>query len=171
MSAPAHVDEAAATIELRALPEYEPARRPTPVELDEEPGFPDRWSSLRPERGPQLVVEHPATGEDEPSTATLRRTLCSVLEVLDGRRHVGQLRTLLAGPAYEAMLTRLRTAPHGRRHRLRRIRTCRPATDIVELAAVIEVTGARRPAPRVVAAALRWERQRGGWRCTVLRLL
>lgn len=158
-----------APVTLCALPEYEPERRSTPVDPDEV-GFPEPWSSLRPPRGPQLTIEIADPAGQELPTGTLRRMLSTMLEVLDGRRQVGQLRTLLAGPVYEAMLTRLRTSRPGRHHRLRRVHTCRPTEDAIELTAIIEVT-ATRAFRRVLAAAIRLEHRHGTWTCTVLRFL
>lgn len=150
---------------LHALSDYEPAHEPG------EPG-PRRWSSLRPARGPQLTLVAPPGEPEVPVTPeVLWRLLLRVLEVLDGRRAVAQLRTLLADPAYEALLTRLRTAPPGRRHRLRRLRTCHPTGAAVEAAAVIEITGPAPAGTRVCALAVRVERVADRWHCPVLRLL
>lgn len=107
-----------------------------------------------------------------PPPKMLWRLVLHLLEVLDGRRAVGQLRTILSDPAYEALLTRLRTATPGRRHRLRRLHTCYPAANAVELSAVIEIAGGRsRAAARVRAAAIRLERVDERWHCAVLRIL
>ena len=144
---------------LRPLPEYEPA-----------PGEPPRrWTSLRPASGPQLTLV--AEPESTVTPAALGRLLVRVLEVLAGRRHVGQLRTLLSEPAYEALLTRLRTGPAGRTHRLRRLRTYYPSATAVEVAAVVDIA-ADGPSPgRVCALAARFERVEETWHCAVLRLL
>ena len=103
--------------------------------------------------------------------AALGGLLVRVLEVLSGRRHVGQLRSLLSDPAYEALLTRLRTSPAGRLHRLRRLRASYPSPTAVEVAAVIDIaTGTSEPR-RVCALAARFERVEEAWHCAVLRLL
>lgn len=154
-------------VRLRALPNYEP---------DYEPGEPARrWSSLRPASGPQLSLRlapaSPRRTAPPVSPATLWRLLGRVLEVLDGRRQVGQLRTLLPDTAYEALLTRLRTARPGRRHTLKRLHACYPSPRVVELSAVIEVTAAAPARSRVIAAAARFELDQDTWRCKVLRLL
>lgn len=149
--------------QLRPLPEYEPSH--APGEED-----PRRWSSLRPASGPQLTLVAPP----QKATVTLEalwRLLVRVLEVLEGRRAVGQLRTLLSDAAYEALLTRLRTATPGRAHRLRRLRACYPSPVAVELAAVIDVAAAPGEPRRVCALAARLERVEDGWHCAVLRLL
>ncbi len=145
---------------LRPLPEYEP----TPGEP------PRRWTSLRPASGPQLrLVARPDEARVTP--AALGGLLVRVLEVLSGRRHVGQLRSLLSDPAYEALLTRLRTSPAGRLHRLRRLRASYPSPTAVEVAAVIDIaTGIPEPR-RVCALAARFERVEEAWHCAVLRLL
>jgi hypothetical protein len=101
---------------------------------------------------------------------TLWQLLRRVLEVLDGRRPAGQLRTLLPDTAFEALLTRLRTTRPGSRHVLRKLRTCYPSTSAVEVSAVIAVTSPSGRC-RVIAAAARFERRGEHWPCTVLRLL
>lgn len=147
---------------LRALPEYEPSHEPGEEE-------PQRWSSLRPAAGPQLtLVAPPRLPEAAVTPESLWRLLVRVLEVLEGRRAVGQLRTLLSDAAYEALLTRLRTTPPGRAHRLRRLRACYPSPTAVEIAAVIDIGGTPR---RVCAAAARLERVDETWHCAVFRLL
>lgn len=145
---------------LRALPDYEP---------DAEGGPPARWSSLRPRRGPQLSLVAPPPPAPV-STEALGRLFTRVLEVLDGRRQVGQLRTLLPDAAYEALLTRLRMVGPGSRHVLRRLRVCHPAVGVVEVSAVVEVRSAS-GRTRVIAAAARFERVEATWRCAVLRFL
>jgi hypothetical protein len=149
-------------IRVRPLPDYEP----------EIGAAPQRWSSLRPVAGPQLVLPAPSApgGPPPESPVSLWRLLTRVLEVLDGRRTIGQLRTLLPDIAFEALLTRLRTTGTGHRHVLQRIRTCYPTREVVELSAVIRVSSAT-TRDRVIAAAGRFEREGDEWRCTVLRLL
>jgi hypothetical protein len=125
---------------------------------------------LRPASGPQLTLVAPPD-EATVTPAALGRLLVRVLEVLAGRRHVGQLRTLLSEPAYEALLTRLRTGPAGRAHRLRRLRTCYPSATAVEVAAVIDIAAGDREPRRVCALAARFEHVEETWHCAVLRLL
>ena len=150
---------------LRALPEYEPSHAPGEEE-------PRRWSSLRPASGPQLtLVAPPRRPEAAVTPEALGLLLVRVLEVLEGRRAVGQLRTVLCDAAYEAVLTRLRTTSPGRVHRLRRLRACYPAPAAVEVAAVVEIAGTPAEARRVCALAARLERDDDVWRCAVLRLL
>jgi hypothetical protein len=171
MTVPARPDDNWRRIRLRPLPDYEPGEPDIP---------PRRWSSLRPPRGPQLTLVPPiapvapvAQPPSEPPpvpTVTLWQLLRRVLEVLDGRRPVGQLRTLLPDAAFEALLTRLRTARPGSRHVLRSLRTCYPSTSAVEVSAVITVTSPS-GRDRVIAAAARFERSGEQWPCTVMRLL
>lgn len=163
MTVPALPDDEPHHLRLRPLPDYEP---------DDDGGPPTRWSSLRPATGPQLRLVPPPPEPDGPpvTPAALAQVLRLVLEVLDGRRPVGQLRSMLPDVAFEALLTRLRTMRPGSRHVLRRMRTCYPTETAVEVTAVI---GLRVPAgrERVVAAAARFERDDDRWLCSVLRLL
>lgn len=163
MTVPAVPHEEPRRIRLRPLPDYEP---------DETGSPPRRWSSLRPVSGPQLTLAPPPPPEGRPpvSASALARVFRHVLEVLDGRRPVGQLRSLLPGVAFEALLTRLRTMRPGSRHMLRGMRLCFPVSTVVEVSAVI---GIRSPAgqERIVAAAARFEDDGEHWVCTVLRLL
>jgi hypothetical protein len=146
---------------LRRLPDYEP---------DDEPdGRLLRWSSLQPAVGPQLELVPPPDVPVPPQA--LWRLVAIVLEVLDGRRQVTQLRTLLPDQAYEALLTRLRTATPGARHQLRRLRACYPSDMAVELTAVVEVLLPGQRRGRVFAAAGRFELHRDAWRCLTLRML
>lgn len=162
MTVPALPDDEPCHLQFRRLPDYEP----------EEDGLPPRWSSLRPATGPQLRLVPPPPEPDEPpvAPAALAQVLRRVLEVLDGRRPVNQLRSLLPDAAFEALLTRLRTVPPGYRHVLRKVRTCYPTRSVVEVSAVIGISS---PAgrERVVAAAARFERHDDRWLCAVLRIL
>jgi hypothetical protein len=162
MTVPAVPEDGHPRIRLRPLPDYEP---------DEVRG-PRRWSSLRPVSGPQLALAPPPPPPGQPPVppAELARLLRRVLEVLDGRRPVGQLRSLLPDVAFEALLTRLRTAGPGGRHTLRKVRTCYPTPTAVEVSAVIDIrspTGQK----RVMAAAARFDNDGDHWQCQVLRLL
>ncbi|HEX2131556.1 MAG TPA: Rv3235 family protein [Actinophytocola sp.] len=158
MSVPALEEPSPGGVVLYSLPDYEP-------------GSPPRWSSLRPARGPQLTLVGPPAEPVVPAPEVLGRLVRHVLEVLDGRRVVDQLRTILSDPAYEALLTRLRTTAPGHRHRLLRLHTCYPTPNAVELSAVIEVSGRPKERSRVRAAAIRFERVNDRWHCAVLRIL
>ncbi|OLF19096.1 Rv3235 family protein [Actinophytocola xanthii] len=163
MSVPLHFEPDERGVALCALPDYEPSHDGEPLR---------RWSSLRPPGGPQLtLVAPPPECAASVTPETLWRLVLHVLEVLDGRRPVGQLRTLLTDSAYEALLTRLRVVPPGRQHRLRRLHTCYPDAHVVELSAVIDVTAGPPHPPRVHAAAIRMEQVHDRWRLAVLRVL
>jgi hypothetical protein len=146
---------------LRPLRGYEPSGALTVADL----GPTERWSSPRPSAEPQVTVA------EEPDDGQFRVMLTKILEVLDGRRHIGQLRTLLADPVYEATLTRLRTMPKGVRYSLYSIHTCWPNADAVELSGRVETgwRGSRRR--RVQALVVRVERREGAWRVVFLRML
>jgi hypothetical protein len=167
---------------VRELPTYEPLARHTPA--DEQDAFrpPRRWSSLRPvprsSRG-RVAVPARATGSPKgvprrfgnghPANASLATLLAKVLEALDGRRPVDQLRGMLADGVYEAALTRARAMTRARvRYRLRSLHSCRLSADLIEVSGLVEATGAVRP---VHALAARFERHAGTWQCAVLRLL
>ncbi len=157
---------------LRQLPDYEPGGDDPGDVPGDDAGPPMRWSSLRPASGPQLRLVPPLPEPDGPPVppSALALVLRRVLEVLDGRRPVGQLRSLLPDVAFEALLTRLRTVRPGVRHVLRGLRTCYPTPSVAEVSAVI---GMRFPEgrERVVAAAARFERHDDRWLCSVLRFL
>lgn len=152
-----------------ALPgdEYEPTRRLP----DCEPGLPpQRWSSGVRRRNLRLVPPpEPALRPRTPPPA-LVRVLRQVLEALDGRRPVEQLRPLMSRNARHDLLARLRDVGRGGQHTLRSIHTCRPAADVLEVSVMIDYRPPVGP-PRVVAAATRFERDGARWRCMVLVLL
>jgi hypothetical protein len=165
MTLPAVPGDEYRRVRLRPLPDYEPEHARTPSR---------RRSRLRPVTGPQLRLAPPPQPPGQPPVppAALARVLRHVLEVLDGRRPVGQLRSLLPDDAFESVLTRLRTTRPGGRHALRSMHPCYPVPTAVEVAVVIDYrppSGRR----RVLAAATRFELEHdaGHWLCTVLRLL
>jgi hypothetical protein len=125
--------------------------------------------------GPQLTLAPPPPPAGGPPVppAALAQVFRHVLEVLDGRRPVGQLRSLLPDTAFEGVLTRLRTVGSGSRHVLRKVRTCYPTPDAVEVALAIDVRTASNS--RVIAAAARFEREGESgdkqWSCRVFRLI
>jgi hypothetical protein len=143
-------------------PTLRPLRGYEPSHTDLEP--PERWSSPRPLTEPQVTVPH-----DEPDDGQFRVMLTKVLEVMDGRRPIGQLRTLLTDPVYEATLTRLRMMPTGVRYLLYSVHTCWPAPGVVELSGRVETT--RQGSRRAQALAARLERRHGTWRCVFLRII
>lgn len=168
MSVPALHEPSPGGVVLYSLPDYEPTHEPGT------PGPPRRWSSLRPVRGPQLALVAPPEEPAAPDRRLLWRLVGHLLEVLDGRRSVNQVRSILSDGAYEALLTRLRTTVPGRQHRLRRMRSYYPTSEAVELCAVLEIVdglGRARRTRRVRAAAIRLERVGDQWHCVVLRIL
>ncbi|MFI6262074.1 Rv3235 family protein [Micromonospora sp. NPDC051006] len=110
------------------------------------------------------------------ATRAAHRFVGTCLEVLNGYRPPGQLRSLLDPARAHDLLTELanaagRTGPARRRStrptvRLRRLRAGEPRDGAVEVAAVL--TG---PVGRTWAMALRLEHRRGRWLCTALHVL
>jgi hypothetical protein len=148
---------------LRPLRGYEP----TGTDLLEAFEPPERWSSLRPVTEPQVTIQ--PDGLDE---APFRQMLTKVLEVMDGRRQIGQLRTLLASSVYEATLTRLRvTPPTGLRYRLHSVHSCRLAPHAIELCGRVETSRRGTSLRRAQALAARLELRHGAWQCVFLRIL
>jgi uncharacterized protein DUF6459 len=163
------------------LPEYQPPLRAVPPEPDEF-DFEDptvRWHTPQPVDGPAFRLPAPDPPRhvpvwDEPGRTreVAKRMLALVLEVLDGRRPVTHLRAAVDKPVYESLLTRSRlSAAAGHQHRLRTLRTCRPAPGILELSAIVLITTqtSRHPTPVALAARLALHRDR--WQCTALRPL
>lgn len=126
----------------------------------------ERWRSLRPLAVPQVTP--PETAADDGAFLLM---LTKIVEVLDGRRQIGQLQALLAGPVYEATLTRLRvTPPTGLRHQLQSVRSCRPSPEVVELCGRVDTSQIGKE-KRSRALVARLEQHRGQWQCVFLRLL
>jgi hypothetical protein len=154
---------------LRPLRGYEPATtksRLTWADFAEFSEPAQRWQSLRPVTAPQVAP--PETPDD----GAFMLMLTKIVEVLDGRRQVGQLQTLLSGPVYEATVTRLRvTPPTGFRHQIQSVHSCRPAMDSVELCARVETVHIGKEKNRVRALVARLERRHAQWQCVFLRLL
>ncbi|SDD21819.1 Rv3235 family protein [Actinokineospora iranica] len=137
---------------LSALPDYEPAVTPWP-----------------PPRKPLLPHPAPVWDEPGPTRDTVWRLLTLLLESLDGRRPLPQLRTALATGVYEAMATRARVTT-GRNHRLISLHTCRTSPETLELAASIREWPTGRPQSwRGRALAGRMELRNDTWLCTFLR--
>lgn len=144
---------------VNALVEYEPAPS-TPGGSAPPPARPRRRAAPPP-RHPT-----PARNEPGPTRTALWRLLAALVEALDGRRQMTQLRPAMALPVYEAMLTWSRGAD---RHRLRSLHTCRTSPTAVEMCASVRVDGPT--GWRLVALAGRIESVEGVWRLTALRLL
>jgi hypothetical protein len=155
---------------LRPLRTYEPASakpRLTWADFTELSEPAERWRSLRPVTAPQ-VAPPPETPDD----SAFLLMLTKIVEVLDGRRQIGQLQALLAGPVYEATVTRLRvTPPTGFRHQIQSVHSCRPSPDVVELCARIDTVHIGKERNRSRALVARVERRRGQWQCVFLRVL
>ncbi|HET8661499.1 MAG TPA: Rv3235 family protein [Micromonosporaceae bacterium] len=121
--------------------------------------------------GPGVV---PRGGPSEARIA-VRRFLAVMLEVLDGYRPAGHLRRLTLPGAFPAVAdevaraarrgTRAVAGPRAPRFRLRELRVCEPCTGAVEVAAVLGRGGS------VFAVALRLERTRASWLCTVAQVV
>lgn len=106
------------------------------------------------------------TSYSRPNTEVARRLLNAVCEVLDGRRPLRQVGPLLSLPVQEAIRTRVRRrGVVDTALRLRSLRTCSPAPDVIEVCATLTC------GPRVRAAAARIEVRHGSWLCTALRVL
>ncbi|GAA4546158.1 Rv3235 family protein [Amycolatopsis samaneae] len=114
-----------------------------------------------PARRALAVVREPAPPLDGPQIATV---LTAILETHDGHRPAAQLEPLVDRALFDRLRTRGRTRSAAR-HRVRSVRLCAPAEDVVEACARVE-TG-----PRTIALATRFERSGGRWRCVRFDLL
>jgi hypothetical protein len=141
-------------IVVRALPGYEP--NPSPRR---KPGLTRRRLRLVEEPPP----EQPAV-EELPAALRERiwHLLNQVLEAIDGRRPVGQLRPHFTRQAFAAIETRSRGRAAPKRSRPLRLHARQPADDVVEACGLVEIDAR----PRAVAA--RFE-LRERMRCTVFR--
>lgn len=128
------------------------------VELSRtEPGRPPVALVVVMEPGPRTAAETAAV------RAMLAGTLRRILEVIAGRRPVGQLGDGV-DPRVLRYVRACRTGA-GQAWVLRSVRVYFPVEDSVELAAVVASTG------RVRAVAARFDRHGDRWRCVVFRLL
>lgn len=152
-------------VRLHALTDCEPdtTTRPVPVSTS---------TSLAPVTG--LAPTDPPTGETPreapaergPSRSELHALLRAILEALDGRRPVEQLRHRFSNHCYRILLRQRRDENgQGRVRCLNRVHTCRPAQGVIELCATIRRSG------RMEAVAARIEFDHLGWRCTAMLLL
>nr|WP_052479094.1 Rv3235 family protein [Kibdelosporangium sp. MJ126-NF4]CEL22054.1 hypothetical protein [Kibdelosporangium sp. MJ126-NF4]CTQ92836.1 hypothetical protein [Kibdelosporangium sp. MJ126-NF4] len=124
-------------------------------------------AARRPETSHQ-PPEHPVAADNGQFTLIATR----ILEVLDGRRPLGHLRTLVAEPVYQATVTRLRTTPPmGVRHQLSSIHSCRPTVDAVEACGLVETTRHGTRTRRAAALACRFEYAEGRWICVYFRIV
>jgi hypothetical protein len=188
---------------VRALARYEPASRTAPRDGESRFVPPPRRPN-RPLTGlavatagsgaagigaaspPSDAVPH-RFGNGHPFNARFTALLTKILEALDGRRQVDQLRAVLADPVYQATRTRSRLlAPTRVRYQLRSLHSCRLGRDAVEVSGVLHVISVAGTRPRARALAARFETPQPEphqpephqpeprtqtWRCTVLRLL
>jgi hypothetical protein len=143
-------------IRLRPLGNYEPP-----------PGLPEV-----PSDQPPLRLPAPRSGgtrrrrEVEDAKVDVRRLLCVVLEVLDGRRPVVQLNDLFSDTALRAVSRQVRLTGRGSRPaRLGRVHTSSPAPGAIEVAATIS------RGRRVHAVAARLELRGKVWTCTAFHVL
>lgn len=144
---------------VRPLPDYEPASACVPR----------RRRALRRAR---LTLVPPPLPPARPPVppAALTQVLRQVLEVLDRRRPLAQLRRVLPARDVDRLLVRLLRVRPGGRHVLRSIHTCAPSDTALEVCAVIDYRPPAGPR-RVFAAVARFEDDGERWACTVLRLL
>jgi hypothetical protein len=144
-------------IVVRALPGYEP--NPSPRR---KPGLTRRRLWLVDEPPP----EPPAVEEELPAALRDRiwHLLNQVLEAIDGRRPVGQLRPHFTRQAFAAIETRSRGRAAPNRSRPLRLHARQPVGGVVEACGLVEIDARPR------AVAVRFE-LRDRLRCTVFRLL
>jgi len=143
-------------IVLRALPDYEPKPGPLPR--------PNHISRRRlrvveDQPPPQPVGEVPSA-----VASRIRNLINQVLEAIDGRRPVGQLRQQFTPTAYNSIETRARGRTTTHRSRLRTLHTQQPTDGIVEACGVAEID----TRPRALAAQFE---VREPLRCNVFRVL
>jgi hypothetical protein len=151
-------------LQLYALPEYEPPLCLVPPDPDQPP---PGWTPPSPVVLPP-IPDRPVWDEPGPLRDQFHQLIRLVLEVLDGRRPLTQLRGTITGPVYTALFTRCRHSTG--HHRLHTLRTCRPSPTAVELCATVRVlTPPKRPT--VIALAARLELRHNRWICTLLRPL
>ena len=143
-------------IVLRALPGYEPKpgpRRPQHITRRQLRVVAD------PPPAPPPMGEVPAA-----LVARIRGLVNQVLEAIDGRRPVGQLRPHFTATVFSSVQTRARGRIAPRRSRLHSLHTRQPTAGVVEACGVAEIDAR----PRALAA--RFE-MRDPLRCTVFRVL
>lgn len=139
---------------LRVLPGYEPKTGPLrPHRITR------RRLRLVEDLPPEPVQEVPAA-----LVSRIRNLLCQVLEAIDGRRPVGQLRPQFTPTAFGSIQTRARGRVAPKRSRLTRLHTTQPTTGVVEACGLAEIDA------RPMALAARFE-VREPLRCSVFRVL
>ncbi|MBP2339084.1 hypothetical protein JOF41_005262 [Saccharothrix coeruleofusca] len=115
------------------------------------------YSVATPVRLPRPRVENAS-----PVLLDPRRLLSAVVEAVDGRRSLGQLRAVLRGPALEEVG---RLFSPGVGVRLGTVRLCWVSNGVAEIGGTV------RQRSRVRGLAARVELVEGAWRCTRFQLL
>jgi hypothetical protein len=123
------------------------------------PGGCDPGPTRTAERGVRARLS--AAGQLPPARRAAQVLATALVEVLSGRRPVGQLRAHCAPGAYAAVVSRAPTTP-GAPIQLISVRVCQPADGIAEVSATV------RAGRRVRAIAFRVEGVQGRWRITAL---
>ncbi|OLR90413.1 Rv3235 family protein [Actinokineospora bangkokensis] len=132
----------------------------------------DAWSTPTP--GPVQEVAGLSAEGATPARDAVWRLLALAVEVVDGKRHPGQLRAAVTAGVYESLLTRWREAGPWR-HRLVSLHL-HPldqvdGTPAAEFCGTVRVRAQGRPGWHAVALAGRVEAVAGRWVCTAFRLL
>ena len=143
-----------------------------PIVVRALPGYEPKTGPLRPHRIARrrlrLVEDLPPAPPVEELPAALvnriRNLINQVLETLDGRRPVSQLRPQFTPTAFGSIETRARGRVAPRRSQLRSLHTRQPTAGVVEACGLAEIDAH----PRALAA--RFE-IREPLRCSVFRLL
>jgi hypothetical protein len=137
-----------------ALPE--PATSLRLIDLIDQAG-----SRGRPQRVRGRAPEAP---DPRPWSALLAQ---GIAETLSGHRPPQQLIRWTDDDVYEMLTHRLagRVRADGVRPLVRSVRLCRPRTGVVEVTAIVEISG------RCRALAFRLDADNGHWRCTALDVL
>jgi len=123
------------------------------------PGGCDPGPTRTAERGVRARLS--AAGQLPPARRAAQVLATALVEVLSGRRPVGQLRAHCAPGAYAAVVSRAPNTP-GAPIQLISVRVCQPADGIAEVSATV------RAGRRVRAIAFRVEGVQGRWRITAL---
>ncbi|MGH3858738.1 Rv3235 family protein [Actinokineospora sp.] len=145
---------------ISALAEYEP---PLCGEAEE-----NRWITPAPRVVSVVPVPSPDPGLGREA---LGRMFGLVVEALDGRRPVAQLRGAMSAAVYEAMVTRVRSGS-GWTHRLASVRSCAVSEEAVEVSATVRVfRRGRESAWRALAVVGRVELRNEAWIFTYLRVI
>lgn len=168
------------TAALHTVPRHQVVVRPAPRReppFEDElppstllPGYDQVLPFVRPPARRRPLIPDPRRGNLPEPTAWGRRLLVGLIETADGRRPLGQLRTLLSPAVGHGIAVDLERAAVSRRphwlHRavVRSIRATEPAEGVAELCATVEC------GERVRAIAFRLETHQGRWRCTRLQL-